>query len=146
MQGNLLNISDQAWGIWNMAMGGSYMGTPSGTAISRMGGSIYGYEGAESYSSGHWLSEADLAWNSNTLSATLENGRFLTDKVMGEISTTYGGIMGTYGDGLWQAVSLGTRSGTELSHVSDVSSDLTAQAIYYTGVTTHVVSLKLFRL
>ncbi|MCK9364131.1 MAG: Ig-like domain-containing protein [Syntrophales bacterium] len=131
----------QNWGIYGLTLYGSYE-TPTAVWGARMGGE--GEFGAYPYTSagttvplldGDWgysLSTInDGAWADGKISGTVD-GRFLTHAKSGTIS---GDLLGAYTNGtnIWQAVSLGTWTGTELSHVSDVSSGLMAQTRHYTG-------------
>jgi hypothetical protein len=114
---DLYSISGKTWGIF----GGDYYGTFENPAEqttwnSRIGGHAYFPVDVGYY--GYLLAETASIWENNVLEASL-NGRFLTETLMGDIS---GDVLGTYTgttDGLWEAVSLGTWSGTDLAYASD---------------------------
>ncbi|MBW6484649.1 MAG: FecR domain-containing protein [Syntrophobacterales bacterium] len=131
----------QNWGIYGLTLYGSYE-TPAAVWGARMGGE--GAFGAYPYTSagttyplldGDWgysLSTInDGAWADGKISGAVD-GRFLTHAKAG---TMAGDLLGAYntGDNTWEAVSLGTWTGTELSHVSDFYSGLMAQTRHYTG-------------
>jgi hypothetical protein len=101
-------LNDQNWGIWSMWMGGFYH-PPTGTTLSgKAGGTITLGTGT-----GYWIGDFQSGdWGSptsNRFSASLTNGTFLTTASFGNISTAYGGILGTYDTffDAWQAAGVG---------------------------------------
>ncbi len=126
LQSDLIGIAGQNWGIWNMGLGGTFAGASSGTYP--LGGTISADFGQEYYNYGYWLSKAVLAWNDDPnypgrLGISLDNGLFITETMIGSISTAYGGFMGSNADpvldpegnvitpGTWQAAGVGTYEG-----------------------------------
>jgi len=135
LQGSLIGLNDQNWGIWNMALGGSFAGMPGGSVV--IGGGVAADFG-RGPESGYWLSDAALAWNDDPsrakrFSISFGNGHFLSETVLGTMSAEHGGgLLGSYDDpitesglvlipGIWQAAGVGTWGGlTDLTFVSDL--------------------------
>jgi hypothetical protein len=141
LRSRLTAIDNRNWGIWNAEMGGTYSGLSSTWAV-KAGGDICPFSSCI-LGLGEWFGDfVSTDWGtpaSNRFSASL-TGYFITPTELGHISTTYGGIIGTFKDGAWQAVGLGIYDWTPLSFVNGI--DVTAgQGTSYRGYLGGVGSL-----
>jgi hypothetical protein len=100
VNGMTMGITGENWGIWNAEFGGVYTKDTSTTFSGRVGGGIR-LAGANGYWTG-MLASTDWGVVANRFTAALTDGYFITPSsetvpgVYGEISSTYGGILGTF--------------------------------------------------
>jgi hypothetical protein len=133
LENEMLAIDGQNWGIWQMALGGYHTGTLDGSA--KIGGAI----SAPNDSSGYWLADAAITSTNDFLMINLNSGLFLTTHALGELSTTYGRIEGTYitpdGEtpGAWQAVGVGTFSMMPLAYSGIFDNSYYGEGLYVDG-------------
>ena len=111
-----ISILTQPWGIYNVTLYGSYSST-TGSWNANMGGEgtfgRYVLNGVHLNDDGYWLVDMGGETINNRMASNAVTGRFLTPTKLG---TMDGDLLGTFnGDGTWQAVTLGTWSGTPLA-------------------------------
>ena len=107
-----LSLKDQNWGRWMAWLDGTYnyISPPSTGWTANAGGSTDFVNESEP---GYWLVNiTDGTWSGKKLTGTV-SGTFITQTNLGTIA---GDLLGTYDTGgTWQAVSLGTWEGSQLT-------------------------------
>lgn len=110
--GDPLRISDQNWGIWNAGFGGSYDGSVADSWSFMTGGHYY--TPSESFYSGFWIGQAlGSSWNASSGIAGSWQAEALTSNFYYEFS---GELLGTFGNGDWQAAGIGAYEMTPLEY------------------------------
>jgi hypothetical protein len=125
----------QGWGIYGLGFSGVY-DTAKPDWKARMGGrGAFGVgEIINDYivsDDGYWSADVNGSWADGKLLGAV-TGNFMTNRKLGDISGDLFGVYNTAA-GTWQGVSLGTWTGTALSHVSNVSAGLTAATRDHSG-------------
>lgn len=116
------------WGIWQTSAVGNYTTASASWTAKAGGSSTFGayYSGAGLMNdTGYWI--ADITgneWSSNKLAGSV-SGKFITGNKIGNAAFSSGtgmngDILGTYSSGMWQAVAMGTWSGTPLAFSTDI--------------------------
>jgi len=124
------NYVPEPWGLWGANMYGSLTGSLDSGWTSLMGGYggfgayVYSYTDGETVShdlyndDGFFLGDiSNGTWTGNELSADF-TGRYITNTKLGTLT---GNMIGTYyaDTNTWEAMGLGTYSGTDLAYVSN---------------------------
>ena len=117
--GTTLSIDDNPWGIYFLRAGGTYS-IPASSWNAKMGGytkfgAYYNVSSTLYHDNAYWIGNvANGSWGDEKITAVL-NGQYISERRMGTIT---GDVIGTHNSGAtggWQAVSLGTWTGTDLT-------------------------------